>query len=192
MNASGLCECGCGGLAPIAAKTDKRHGSVKGQLQSFINGHNRRGKRGQRKDSNDVRHCLDGTSVIILERRGDSPLECVINTTDYDKVKTFYWVARRSKRTFYAYATQTDGSRVAMHRLLLPDCEEPDHLDHNGLNNRRLLNLRPATHLENRLNQQKHKNGTTSRFIGVCWNKPARKYQASISVNGVDIALGYF
>ena len=34
------CACGCGEEAPIAAKTDVRHGRVKGQPVKYISGHN--------------------------------------------------------------------------------------------------------------------------------------------------------
>jgi hypothetical protein len=37
-----LCECGCGELAPIAPKTDARHGAVKGRPRRFVSGHNSR------------------------------------------------------------------------------------------------------------------------------------------------------
>ena len=36
-----LCECGCGPLAPIATRNDKKRGFVKGQPQRFIAGHQR-------------------------------------------------------------------------------------------------------------------------------------------------------
>ena len=36
------CQCGCGQLAPIAKKTDRRDGSVKGQPVRFIKGHQSR------------------------------------------------------------------------------------------------------------------------------------------------------
>lgn len=39
---NGLCECGCGCPAPIAKRTCRRDGAVKGQPNRFINGHNRR------------------------------------------------------------------------------------------------------------------------------------------------------
>src|SRR5208337_2500375 len=35
-----LCECGCGGLAPIATRTVKSRGHVKGQPIRFIHSHN--------------------------------------------------------------------------------------------------------------------------------------------------------
>jgi hypothetical protein len=38
-----LCECGCGGLAPIAKRTDSKKGWVKGQPLRFIYHHDLRG-----------------------------------------------------------------------------------------------------------------------------------------------------
>lgn len=42
MPESGLCECGCGEAAPVASRTDRRAGYVKGEPRRFIVGHNRR------------------------------------------------------------------------------------------------------------------------------------------------------
>jgi hypothetical protein len=40
---SALCECGCGLPAPIAKKTCRASGWLKGRPKKFVNGHNRRG-----------------------------------------------------------------------------------------------------------------------------------------------------
>ena len=37
-----LCECGCGGVAPVASQTNKKWGHVKGEPIRFIAGHHRR------------------------------------------------------------------------------------------------------------------------------------------------------
>lgn len=37
-----MCECGCGGPAPLAQRTSKKFGHVAGQPVRFINGHQRR------------------------------------------------------------------------------------------------------------------------------------------------------
>jgi len=34
------CACGCGGEVPIATRSDRRRGQVKGQPLRYINGHN--------------------------------------------------------------------------------------------------------------------------------------------------------
>lgn len=43
-NNGGLCECGCGQPAPIATYNEPKRGTVKGQPQRFISGHNARSK----------------------------------------------------------------------------------------------------------------------------------------------------
>ena len=35
----GLCECGCGGAAPLATRNDRKRGNTKGQPQRFVFGH---------------------------------------------------------------------------------------------------------------------------------------------------------
>ena len=183
MNESGLCGCGCGELAPIATRNRASNGNIKGQPQRFINRHQ------NRKGPNPVRHLTDGTTVIILERKNGPNLECIVDTADYDKVKDFRWTAKRGSRTFYA-RTWGDG-RIQIHQLLQPGCEEVDHWDHNGLNNRR-SNLRPVTHAQNTRNAQKRKDGVSSKFKGVCWDKQNRKFQAAITANGKRTHLGSF
>lgn len=39
-----LCECGCGELAPIAPRSVKKYGYLKGEPQRFIRGHENRGR----------------------------------------------------------------------------------------------------------------------------------------------------
>ena len=41
-NTEGKCLCGCGAVTPVATKTDRRAGQVKGQHIRFIGGHNAR------------------------------------------------------------------------------------------------------------------------------------------------------
>ena len=37
----GMCQCGCGNKAPIAIKTDRKWGAVRGEPRRYISGHNR-------------------------------------------------------------------------------------------------------------------------------------------------------
>lgn len=41
VSLNGLCECGCGGPAPIAPTTDRKRGYEKGKPRRFIHGHHR-------------------------------------------------------------------------------------------------------------------------------------------------------
>lgn len=42
LNPSGLCMCGCGAAAPVAAQNHARHGWVKGRPLKYVRGHNNR------------------------------------------------------------------------------------------------------------------------------------------------------
>ena len=68
--------------------------------------------------------------------------------------------------------------------------EDVDHIDGNGLNNRR-NNLREVTAAENHKNRPMQSNNT-SGAVGVCWHKKSQKWQAYIRVNGKAIYGGCF
>lgn len=65
-----------------------------------------------------------------------------------------------------------------------------DHIDGNKLNNN-LENLQIITQRENII-KSKNKKNDTSKFIGVHFNKRAKKYQSQIYYNNKRIHLGYF
>jgi hypothetical protein len=66
-----------------------------------------------------------------------------------------------------------------------------DHIDGNHTNNH-ISNLRWATPRENTHNRSKTLKQTSSTYKGVYFNKKAKKWRASIYVNGVNKNLGYF
>lgn len=63
-----------------------------------------------------------------------------------------------------------------------------DHIDNDKLNNR-ADNLQITTH---RHNSTKDIKGGTSKYIGVCWHKKAKKWSSSIRINGKQNHLGIF
>lgn len=118
----------------------------------------------------------------------------VVDVADYPLVAVHRWYAHKERRQYYAHTMirTPDGKRAVlrMHRLLLPHAVEVDHADHDGLDNRR-GNLRECTHAQNLANGRKH-NDCSSRFKGVSWNKAHQKWEAQITVSGVQACLGYF
>lgn len=60
LNPSGMCECGCGELAPLARKTNTKLGHIKGQSVRFIAGHQGRV----------YHHTLEARARMSEQRRG--------------------------------------------------------------------------------------------------------------------------
>lgn len=108
------------------------------------------------------------------------------NWSFYRNHKTIYVNRRQSKKGILLH-------RVIMERILgraLLTKEQVDHINHNGLDNRR-SNLRLATQNQNQHNSTAYKNNT-SGYKGVTWHKQHRKWYAQIVVNNKHIYLGLF
>jgi HNH endonuclease len=84
----------------------------------------------------------------------------------------------------------TSDKLILMHRLIMSPGprEVVDHINHNGLDNRR-ENLRVCSRTENNWNARKRKN-SKSRFKGV--RKAGNGWVASINVNKVFMHIGFF
>jgi hypothetical protein len=119
----------------------------------------------------------------------------LIDAADYDEIAQFKWFALVTPHTVYAMRTVIlpEGGRTSeyMHRRLLPSTKQVDHINGNGLDNRR-SNLRPATSAENVRNRSGLRAGNTSGFRGVIWEKSRSKWRAQIKVDGRNRYLGRF
>ena len=106
--------------------------------------------------------------------------------------KWFAAVRNRVGRPPTVYAGRyIDGKAVFLHQCVLP-CEngaEPDHIDGDGLNNRR-DNLRPSLRRQNSMNSPSR--GGTSKYKGVFFQAHANRWRAQISVGAHTRHLGYF
>ena len=97
----------------------------------------------------------------------------------------------------YASRIETiDGTsrRVYLHRRIMGldhgDPRQVDHVNRDRLNNRR-ENLRILTAGENKQNVPKRP-GLTSRYRGVSWYAPGRKWRATVKHGGRQHSAGYF
>ena len=68
----------------------------------------------------------------------------LVDDGDYKMLKQFKWSAIVTPRTAYAYRSYWDKEKksvrsVSMHRLIMdfPDGMQVDHINHNGLDNRK-------------------------------------------------------
>lgn len=112
----------------------------------------------------------------------------LVDDEDYDWLNQWKWHALKNHRDFTFYAIKREGKeKVRMHRLILGlqkgDGKEVDHINHNGLDNRR-SNLRIVSRSENQWNRRNPK--------GYTWWERTKKWQACIKRDRRKIHLGYF
>lgn len=88
-----------------------------------------------------------------------------IDDADYALVNEFKWHVTKRRTTWYA-RTNVGRKQLFMHRLLLPNVPRVDHVDRDGLNNKR-SNLRPASTSENGGNSGLNRKNS-SGYRGVC------------------------
>jgi hypothetical protein len=135
----------------------------------------------------------DGAVEIPLYGKKAAGRVALVDQADANLVLRNRWhvyEVRRSGRTHGPYASAFNrgiGGIVSMHKLIT-GWPLTDHLNHDGLDNRR-QNLRPATTSQNRQNQRPPIGGS-SRFKGVSWHKRSRKWVAQMG--GEQHYLGSF
>lgn len=144
--------------------------------------------------------CGDQT-VIFLNRRGGTVMECLIDTEDLAKAQEFdgKWYAHRNHGTndFYVYGNEKVGEgfkTIILHSYILNATKGMvvDHINHSTLDNRR-INIRIVTQAQN--NQNKlgaYRNNTSSGVRGVTWKKSHQKWAAQVMVNKKQNHLGLF
>lgn len=110
-----------------------------------------------------------------------------IDEEDYSLVARYKWHVTSGGKDSCRYARTNVGSKqIYMHRLLMPDVQLVDHVDRNGLNNKR-VNLRPATQTQNSVNIKKNRRNT-SGYRGV--HKHKLRWKAMIGYKGKTLYLG--
>lgn len=124
--------------------------------------------------------------------------EALVDDKDYEWINQCKWhVFPNNSGSMYAFASKQkfDGKkhhRLIMHRVInkTPAGFETDHINGNGLDNRR-SNLRSVTRSQNMLNRKRNKK-SSSKYKGVYWHKQHRKWIANIQINKKRIFIGLF
>lgn len=115
----------------------------------------------------------------------------IVDDGDYEYLSRWKWCYQPRG---HGYAARNSGRSKTfhMHRVILnaPKGMEVDHINGNGLDNRR-CNLRLCTKAQNQHNQRPKRQGT-SLFKGVSLNSAKRKWVAQVCVNKRKLHLGYF
>lgn len=141
--------------------------------------------------------------TIPLSKKGKhaGKYEAIVHDEDKDLAESS-WSVHRKKKTAYAHRVVKDISgrmvNVYLHQVILERIlgrklekgEIPDHINGDGLDNRR-ENIRLATTSQNIANS-KLRSTNTSGYRGVSFNKAKGKYMACIEHKGKAHNLGYY
>ena len=119
----------------------------------------------------------------------------IVDAEDFDRFKKYKWHISKSSRTFYASRNKNRKichKELYMHRLIInvPPGMFVDHINHNGLDNRR-KNLRLCTAQQNARNNRPQRRAS-SKYKGVSWRKDGKVFRAQIWHNAKSINLGRF
>lgn len=140
---------------------------------------------------NNYRVAGDTATLELTDRHGNKVGETLIDAADLPMLLEFghRWSLRREKKRRKSYAKTKSGS-LLLHRLLVPDAPQVDHINGNGLDNRR-ANLRACTNAENQRNRGRSANNK-SGYKGVRWHAASRRWRAQIVSDGQQRTLGHF
>jgi hypothetical protein len=120
----------------------------------------------------------------------------IVDPQDFYWLNNFDWCAKKYRGCFHAVRFNNHSDKepmiLSMHRQIMnpPPGLLVDHRNRNGLDNRR-ENLRLATYSQNNCNKAKRKN-TSSRFVGVSFDKRQKRWAAYINHDGKRTSLGRF
>jgi hypothetical protein len=119
----------------------------------------------------------------------------LVDDEDYEYLNQFKWCAHNRRNTSYAVrALPIDKNEkqntIKMHRVIIntPKEMETDHINGNGLDNRR-ENLRIVT---TRQNQQNLHIKKSSKYPGVCWEAGRSRWRSTIQIAGKLHTIGRF
>lgn len=120
----------------------------------------------------------------------------IVDDEDYDEVSQYTWYCKVDKKILYAERRTNAESRrstILMHRFILGlrlgDKKIVDHINHDGLDNRR-CNLRVCTQAQNMWNATKKDKSASSKYKGVHYKPKTNNWVAKICVHYKTIRLG--
>ena len=123
----------------------------------------------------------------------------IVDPEDYERLNAHKWHASGHGCKFYAERVAFVGEDkkrvyIKMHRQIVKveDGKFVDHINHNGLDNRK-ANLRPATFAENNRNRRKVKiNNFRSKYKGIYWEKKQKQWGVRIMTNRTSKYIGSY
>lgn len=128
--------------------------------------------------------------IDCFDKFGNLTGSIIIDSEDYNLVSIYQWHIEHSRKNIFYAQASFKGKTMRMHKFILPNSIQIDHINHNGLDNRR-CNLRPCNNAENNRNKNFSRN-PKSGHVGIRYNEKANSYYVRIMVNKKEISLGAY
>jgi hypothetical protein len=118
---------------------------------------------------------------------------CIVSPEDYLHLNKYKWYINGNGYVQSHFNKKT----WSIHRYIFSEILKKelnksiiiDHIDNNKLNNSR-ENLRIVTFSENSRNRKKREN-TSSKYIGVCFNKKAKLWESRLKIDNKELRASY-
>lgn len=173
-----LCQCDCGTQCiKVGAELTRKKNAV--QSCGCWALENRKGNQYSKKQPNE--YYIDDAGVVHVQFTQNQ--EALVDADDLDKILEYRWYTAKSPTGIIYVAAYKRGSgkaaNVQMHQIIM-GCKYIDHINGDGLDNRK-INLRKYTYTaENKANTGKHKfkRPVTSKYKGVSRASKEKKFRA--------------
>lgn len=139
----------------------------------------------------------NSSDSLVMQLPLSQDMVALVDTIDNDLAE-FKWTLKGSHGINYAKRCDENRKTLSLHRVImariigrkLERYEFVDHINHDGLDNRR-DNLRISSVAQNSQNRRQPISNS-SGYKGVRWHKKDKLWRASISANGKAYHLGSF
>ena len=150
------------------------------------------------KKQNDINNKIIIPKIIIRNENNDCIIEIfknkkrigetIVDKENYNDLIKYKWCLNTNNYI----SGSINGKKTLLHRYIMNYTGENyiDHINNNSLDNRK-CNLRIVTPKQNALNKKSVKN-SSSKYIGVHFNKTIKKWCSSIKHDNKKIYLGSF
>ena len=142
------------------------------------------------KYRNKYKHLEDIVIITCFNKHGEITGTITIDIEDFDKVSKYQWHIENSRPNIQYAQASLKGRTLRMHKLIISSNLQIDHINHNGLDNRK-SNLRICNNAENNRNKD-FKRNPISGYVGIRYNPKVGSYYVRIMVNKKEISLGAY
>jgi len=122
----------------------------------------------------------------------------LVDDADYERINCFKWYAQKDDHRYYAVRSiqisKSKQGMIRMHRVILdaPDGTQIDHINNNGLDNRK-SSLRFCTCSQNIMHQRiKSNNKLGLKGVSIDKRNVNKRFRAQIRVNNKNIQIGLY